>query len=548
MEANKITGIGNNMKKNVAGQKVGSQMITAADGAVFTSPVTAYVTGDAGTQAIGTVGSGACVHEGNGYHTYAPSQAETNYDLTAFTFIGTGAIASTLQAYNSFPQTVDNNVLAAGATGFAAIDTVVDSILVDTAEIGAAGAGLTVLATAASIAALNDVAATDIVSAGAITTLTGSVASVDLVDVTTTNTDMRGTDSAATATALATVDTVVDGIQTDLSNATDGLGAIKSETALILADTNELQSDDVPGLIGALNNISTAQVNTEVDTALTDYDSATNTEMVAAFTEIKGATFSGASDSLEAIRDRGDAAWTTGAGGSSPTVIQIRQEMDSNSTKLAAIVADTNELQADDIPGRLTTIEGATFSGTTDSLEAIRDRGDAAWTTGAGGSAPTVAQIRTEMDDNSTKLAAIVADTNELQSDDVPGLIAALNNVAATDIVSAGAITTLSGAVVNVDLVDTTTTNTDMRGTNSANTVTPPTATQNADSLLNRDMSAVSDTNARSPLNALRLLRNKWTSSAGTLTVTEEDDTTTAWTATLTGDAAADPVVGSDPA
>ena len=33
--------------------------------------------------------------------------------------------------------------------------------------------------------------------------------------------------------------------------------------------------------------------------------------------------------------------------------------------------------------------------------------------------------------------------------------VAALNNVAATDIVSAGAITTLSGAVVNVDLVDT---------------------------------------------------------------------------------------------
>ena len=75
-----------------------------------------------------------------------------------------------------------------------------------------------------------------------------------------------------------------------------------------------------------------------------------------------------------------------------------------------------------------------------------------------------------------------------------------------------------------------------------------PTATQNADALLNRDMSAVSDTTARSPLNALRLLRNKWTSSGGTLTVTKEDDTTSAWTATLTGDAAADPVVGSDPA
>jgi hypothetical protein len=43
-----------------------------------------------------------------------------------------------------------------------------------------------------------------------------------------------------------------------------------------------------------------------------------------------------------------------------------------------------------------------------------------------------------------------------------------LNDVAATDIVSAGAITTLSGAVVNVDTVDTCTTNTDMRGTDSA--------------------------------------------------------------------------------
>lgn len=44
----------------------------------------------------------------------------------------------------------------------------------------------------------------------------------------------------------------------------------------------------------------------------------------------------------------------------------------------------------------------------------------------------------------------------------------ALNDIAATAIVSAGAITTLSGAVVNVDTVDTCTTNTDMRGTDSA--------------------------------------------------------------------------------
>jgi hypothetical protein len=59
--------------------------------------VTIYVTKDAGTQAIGTVGSGVCTHEGNGYHTYSPSQAETDGDLIAFTFIGTGAVPVTVQ-------------------------------------------------------------------------------------------------------------------------------------------------------------------------------------------------------------------------------------------------------------------------------------------------------------------------------------------------------------------------------------------------------------------------------------------------------------------
>ena len=128
------------MKKNVSGQKIGGQLITAADGTAFTGSVTVAVTGDAGTQATGSVGSGACVSEGNGYHTYAPAQAETNYDLIAFTFTGTGAIPATVQVYTSFPQTVDNNVLAAGATGFAAIDTVVDTI---NTNVGTAGAGLT---------------------------------------------------------------------------------------------------------------------------------------------------------------------------------------------------------------------------------------------------------------------------------------------------------------------------------------------------------------------------------------------------------------------
>jgi hypothetical protein len=52
----------------------------------------------------------------------------------------------------------------------------------------------------------------------------------------------------------------------------------------------------------------------------------------------------------------------------------------------------------------------------------------------------------------------------------------------------------------------------------------------------------------RSMLNALRFLRNKWSISGSTLTITKEDDTTSAWTSTVTGDASANPITASDPA
>ncbi len=223
-------------------------MITASDGSVFTGSVTVYVTGDAGTQAAGSVGSGACTHEGNGYHTYAPAQAETNYDLIAFTFVGTGAVAATVQVYPSFPQTVD---LSTGIT------------------------------------------------AGTITTVSGNVN-----------------------------------------------GSVGSVTGAV---------GSVTGAVGSVTGLTASDV--------------------------------------------------------------------------AAIKAKT---------------------------------------------------------------------------DNLPAAPAAVGDI--------------------------------------------PTATQNADALLNRDMSAVSDTNARSPLNALRFLRNKWSVAAGTLTVTKENDSTSAWTAAISTDAAAVPVIGSDPA
>ena len=97
------------MRKNVSGQIVCAQLNSKTDGSqVTTGTTTCYVLGDGGTQAAGSVGSGACTHEGNGLWSYAPAQAETNYDNACFTFVNTSAVTATVQIYTSYPQTGDN--------------------------------------------------------------------------------------------------------------------------------------------------------------------------------------------------------------------------------------------------------------------------------------------------------------------------------------------------------------------------------------------------------------------------------------------------------
>ena len=108
------------MKKNVASQVIGAQMVDKDAGTAFTGTVTCYVTGDGGTQGLGSVGSGVCAHEGQGLHTYAPAQAETNYDHIAFTFTAASAVPVSIQVYTEFPQTGDSfariGALGAGLT------------------------------------------------------------------------------------------------------------------------------------------------------------------------------------------------------------------------------------------------------------------------------------------------------------------------------------------------------------------------------------------------------------------------------------------------
>jgi hypothetical protein len=258
----------------------------------------------------------------------------------------------------------------------------------------------------------------------------------------------------ATAANLAVVDDVVDAILVDTDDLQSNQGNFATATGFAtvsqIADVPTVAEFNARTIVSA--NYATASnlaaVDTVVDAILVD----TGTTLPATLTDMSGSGFSTSTDSLEALRNRGDSDWVTGGGGSAPTVAQIRTEMDDNSTKLASILTDTGTT----IPATLTDMSGPTFSTSTDSLEAIRNRGDSSWTTGAGGSSPTVEQIRAELDDNSTKLAAILLDTAEIAN------VPTVTQFNARTLLAADYFDPASDAVANVTLVDTTTTNTDM--------------------------------------------------------------------------------------
>jgi hypothetical protein len=230
-------GEGRPVIKNTAGQKVGAQMVSASDGSAFTGSVTVAVTVDAGTQATGTVGSGACTHEGNGFHTYAPSQAETNGDHLAFTFTGSGAIPATVQVYTVAGDAFTRLGAPAGASvsaDIAAVKSETADILDDTGTSGVALPDGVITAnkiasnaiTSAKIAAdaigASQIAADAIgsseLAASAITEIQSGLSTLDAAGVR----SAVGLGSANLDTQLSTIDTVVDAILVDTGTTLDG--------------------------------------------------------------------------------------------------------------------------------------------------------------------------------------------------------------------------------------------------------------------------------------------------------------------------------------
>ena len=144
---------------------------------------------------------------------------------------------------------------------------------------------------------------------------------------------------ASIAADLLAIDNFVDGLETTIGTAGAGLTALgdtrianlDATTSSRLATTGYTAPDNTT--IGTINtklgtpassvSADIAAVKTDTGTTLTESQShptlaeieaSTVIAKEATLTAIKGATWSGTTDSLEALRDRGDAAWITATG------------------------------------------------------------------------------------------------------------------------------------------------------------------------------------------------------------------------------------------
>jgi len=186
---------------------------------------------------------------------------------------------------------------------------------------------------------------------------------------------------------------------------------------------------------GYLDNLSAGAVATAAKVLnyfrlLYRSDAAIATDAAAELTEINANLGSGAggvvttTDSAQAIRDRGDAAWTTGAGGTPPQLLQSTTiatlatqvsftltagSADDDAYNGAVVVVTDSATSTQKAVATVSDYTGSTKTVTLAADPAVftMATGDTIEIMAALGSGPTAVAIRTEIDANSTELANI---------------------------------------------------------------------------------------------------------------------------------------------
>jgi hypothetical protein len=236
------------------------------------------------------------------------------------------------------------------------------------------------------------------------------------------------------ASNAITAASIASGAFTAAKFAAGALDAVWSTTTRLLTAGTNIVLAKGTGITG-FNDLSAAQVNAEVDTALADYDGPTNAEMVAR--TLTAASYATAT-ALQTVDDNVDAILVDtaeiGAAGAGLTAVPWNvswdAEVQSEVTDALNAYDPPTKAELDSAVSPLATAANlATVDTVVDAIKVTTDKLDTAleidgavyrYTTNAleqaptGGSAPSAADIRAEIDANSTQLAAIKAKTDSL--------------------------------------------------------------------------------------------------------------------------------------
>lgn len=499
------------MRRNISGQYVGVQMLNAADGTPFTGSASVYVTGDAGTQ---TSGAGtAPAHEGNGFHTYGPTQAETNYTHIGFTFTGTGAIPVTVQVYTtSYDSSGRADVGAYGGTAgtFSGGRPEVNSTHLAGTAYGSADLSSTMKTSVST--AVWDAATATYGAAGSYGLLVENNLDASVSSRMATYTQPTGFLAATFPTTVASPTNITAATGIVLSGVTH-TGAVIPTVSTLTGHTP--QTGDNYARLGAPAG---ASVSADIAAIKTDTGNLV--------TRITSSLFSG--------------------------ITSLAQWLGLLAGKQTGNTTARTEIRA-------TGAGSGTFDETTDSQEAIRDRGDSSWVTATGFSTHTAADVwavatRQLTGTQTFNLTGNITGNLSGSVGSVTGAVGSVTGNVGGNVV--GSVASVTGAVGSVTAGVTVTTNNDKTGYSIASggigSGAHAAAELNniADGILDRNMATGTDSGSptvRTIRQALRNLRNRVNISGGTATIYKEDDSTASWTAAVTT-TAGNPISQIDPA
>jgi len=115
--------------RGVLGNVAEAEVIDASTGAGFAGTVTVYVTLDAGTRTLGTVGGGTAIAKGGGLFQYLPTAAECDGIKCSYQFTGVGAVPANTQYFPISPAQSQALQTATGANVIYGRDLVTDALL-----------------------------------------------------------------------------------------------------------------------------------------------------------------------------------------------------------------------------------------------------------------------------------------------------------------------------------------------------------------------------------------------------------------------------------